>query len=230
MADVLGKYSFLDTPDVNGADLITSLNPVLTGTASLTLPAGTTAQRPVSPVAGMTRFNTTLNLTEFYDGTTWIQTGASQTGIVQTVIGNISSASANNQIPYDNTVPQIGEGFQLWTTSFTPLFSTSTIVIVTSAFYTVASNADIYTTLAYFQSGSNSAIFAQLAGFSTSNGEGRGFSTTATFSAGSTAARTYSCRMGPSANVTVFYCQGTGGQAYGGTTNSGRYIIQEIAS
>lgn len=36
------------------------------------LPAGTTAQRPGNPQVGMIRFNTTLNQTEFYNGTSWI--------------------------------------------------------------------------------------------------------------------------------------------------------------
>lgn len=227
MADVLGKYSFLDTPDVNGDPVLLSTNPVATGTGSLTLPAGTTAQRPVSPVIGMSRFNTTTGLFEYYTGSTWNSAGGQQTGIIQTVIGNIVSASSNNQIPYDNTIPQIGEGFQIWSQSFTPLSASSIIQITTSAFYTIASTSDIYTTIAYFD-GNTSAVFAQLCGFTTSNGEGRSFSTVTTLPSGSTATRTYSCRMGPQSNVTMFICQGTGGQAYGVTSNSGRYIIQEI--
>lgn len=41
-------------------------------TGYLTLPAGTTAQRPAIPVTGMTRFNTTWNKPEVYNGTNWI--------------------------------------------------------------------------------------------------------------------------------------------------------------
>lgn len=37
----------------------------------LTLPSGTTAQRPGSPATGMMRYNTTISLLEFYDGTNW---------------------------------------------------------------------------------------------------------------------------------------------------------------
>jgi hypothetical protein len=40
-------------------------------TGSLNLPAGTTAQRPASPVAGMMRYNSTLNIVEIYTGSTW---------------------------------------------------------------------------------------------------------------------------------------------------------------
>jgi hypothetical protein len=38
----------------------------------LQYPAGTTAQRPTSPAAGMTRFNTDTLLMEYYNGTAWI--------------------------------------------------------------------------------------------------------------------------------------------------------------
>jgi len=37
----------------------------------LSLPQGTTAQRPGSPTRGMTRYNTDHNLVEFYDGSAW---------------------------------------------------------------------------------------------------------------------------------------------------------------
>ena len=35
------------------------------------LPAGTTAQRPTSPAAGMMRWNTSLSRLEYYDGVRW---------------------------------------------------------------------------------------------------------------------------------------------------------------
>lgn len=41
------------------------------GAGAMILPTGSTGQRPISPTAGMTRFNTVLNLLEFYDGTGW---------------------------------------------------------------------------------------------------------------------------------------------------------------
>ena len=37
----------------------------------LTLPTGTTGQRPASPTLGMVRYNTSFDLLEFYDGTNW---------------------------------------------------------------------------------------------------------------------------------------------------------------
>lgn len=44
---------------------------IMNATSSLTLPRGTTAQRPSTPVAGDIRFNSTTAKTESYNGTTW---------------------------------------------------------------------------------------------------------------------------------------------------------------
>jgi hypothetical protein len=41
-------------------------------TGAMLLPAGTTAQKPATPVVGMIRFNTTTTRVEYYSGTQWI--------------------------------------------------------------------------------------------------------------------------------------------------------------
>jgi hypothetical protein len=46
-------------------------NPIVPGTASITVPTGTTAQRAAVPTAAMFRFNTTTGFFEGYDGATW---------------------------------------------------------------------------------------------------------------------------------------------------------------
>lgn len=47
------------------------INTIGSRTSSLSLPVGTTAQRPASPVAGTIRWNTTTSKLEFYSGTEW---------------------------------------------------------------------------------------------------------------------------------------------------------------
>jgi hypothetical protein len=42
-------------------------------TNSLLIPQGTTATQPTSPIAGMIRYNTTLNMLEFYNGSAFVQ-------------------------------------------------------------------------------------------------------------------------------------------------------------
>lgn len=43
------------------------------GNTALTIPVGTTAQRPGTPATGMIRYNTTLGYQEYYNGTNWYQ-------------------------------------------------------------------------------------------------------------------------------------------------------------
>jgi hypothetical protein len=68
-----------------------------TGTGAVALPAGTTAQEPSSPTAGMIRYNTTTNNFEGYNGTSWGLIGGGNT----TATGywqNIQSITSNSTI------------------------------------------------------------------------------------------------------------------------------------
>lgn len=72
-------------------------NPTIPGTEYILLPSGTTAQRPVTPVDGMVRYNTTNQSLEVYKGSSWDSLAG---GIVDSVVGTA------NQIDVDNTDPQ----------------------------------------------------------------------------------------------------------------------------
>lgn len=67
--DKLG-YTPANETTVNNQINSALVNPTFTG-QSITIPAGTTAQRPASPVNGMLRFNTTRGKLEQYDGNDW---------------------------------------------------------------------------------------------------------------------------------------------------------------
>jgi hypothetical protein len=56
------------------------VNPVFGGTGFMLIPKGTTAQRPVSPVNGEIRYNTTTSQFEGYQGGAWGQLGGGATG------------------------------------------------------------------------------------------------------------------------------------------------------
>ena len=59
---------------VNSANAVTInqlQNPTFNSTGSVTIPRGTTAQRPASPVNGMIRYNTSINVLEGYANNTW---------------------------------------------------------------------------------------------------------------------------------------------------------------
>ena len=68
----------------------TSNNLIITGTLSqnrlgrFTVPVGTTAERPSSPLAGHIRYNTTLSYVEVYDGSSWIRISSGVLGTVGT--------------------------------------------------------------------------------------------------------------------------------------------------
>jgi hypothetical protein len=52
--------------------MATLKNTVINDTGFFKLPAGTTAQRPVSPSNGMMRFNSSLNVIEYWNGAFWV--------------------------------------------------------------------------------------------------------------------------------------------------------------
>lgn len=58
---ILGTTNQINVSVLNGVATISiATDPVIPGTGSITLPKGTTAQRPATPVAGMFRLNTSL--------------------------------------------------------------------------------------------------------------------------------------------------------------------------
>ena len=100
-------------------------NPAFSGTESITVPAGTTAQRPSSPATGATRFNTTLGALENYDGANWIAVRYI-TPIITSIAGHINDA-------YATTLTITGENFgtQQGSVQFTPAGGSTTSVNVT---------------------------------------------------------------------------------------------------
>ena len=249
MADVLGKLTFLETPDVNGDLVLTETtgissisgtsnqigisgvapnftiglvdNTIIPGNGSLTLPVGTSGQRPVSPIEGMIRYNSTVGNAEYWSNSSWKPVGQ----VVQVVANTIAQGSSNLQIPYDTSTPQITEGFQLWTQSFTPLYSDSLIIIQSSQWYAVSSTADIIVTGALFRD--NTCVTAQMLGWTTNNNDGSSSVVYYVDAAASTATRTYSLRAGPGSNVTIFYNRGA--TATLGGVATGQFTIIEIA-
>jgi len=61
----------LQTNGTNAVTVGTNQNVVFNSTGAITLPIGTTAQRPATPTSGMTRWNTSKTILEVYDGTIW---------------------------------------------------------------------------------------------------------------------------------------------------------------
>jgi len=72
--------------------MATLTNTIIDDTGFIKLSSGTTAERPGSPTRGMLRYNTSLTITEYYDGINWINasTGKSLT------LGSTSATAARS--------------------------------------------------------------------------------------------------------------------------------------
>jgi hypothetical protein len=105
-------------------------NPIIPGTASMTVPSGTAAQQPGVPVNGMIRYNTTTGLFEGYQSGSWVNFSIQQqTSIVQRVRTMIGAASGTTRTDLNATAPTSTTGTVIATVPFTPMYSTSTVEI-----------------------------------------------------------------------------------------------------
>jgi hypothetical protein len=106
-----------------------------TSTGAFDIPSGTTAQRPGSPNAGYTRFNTDLVAMENYDGTSWLKV-SSVVAVLNSVGGTIYNGFATN-------LTLAGTGFLSanLVVNFTPSGGSTTNVTVTPSSDTAATVA-----------------------------------------------------------------------------------------
>ena len=175
---------------------------IMPGFGGLTLPTGTTAQRPVSPNISQTRWNSTLGYAEIYNGAVWQPLGR----VLQIVTGTIpqSSGTITTGIRWTlgSTSPTSTQGFQLWTQSVTPISATSKFIIrcTLSASYS-STNTPIY--LAIF-SGTTCIGMTLLSASSIAN-QSVNIAINITQPSVSTAAVTFSARLGVTAGTGVLY-------------------------
>lgn len=76
----LGQLTAAFTNSTVTGNLTVTGNGTFQGTGFLLIPKGTTAERPVSPVNGEIRYNTTTSQFEGYQGGAWGQLGGGATG------------------------------------------------------------------------------------------------------------------------------------------------------
>jgi hypothetical protein len=82
-------------------------NLTINDTGYIQLPSGTTAQRPVSPLTGYVRFNTTMGLVEYYNGTYWIDQTTGR-------IAEGSIVTSNLLLHLDSSKPTSYRGGNVW--------------------------------------------------------------------------------------------------------------------
>lgn len=77
------------------------INLTINDTGYMGLPSGTTDQRPTSPVTGYLRFNTTLGIVEYYNGSYWINQTTGRIAEGNIITSNlIMHLDSNNPISY----------------------------------------------------------------------------------------------------------------------------------
>ena len=96
---LLGTANQVTVANGNGVSGVPTIsladNPILGGTASLTLPIGATGSRPVSPVNGMIRYNSTTARFEGYQGGAWVTLGSGD-GTISVVTGTSDQITVVN--------------------------------------------------------------------------------------------------------------------------------------
>jgi hypothetical protein len=85
-------------------------NILMSGTGTLDLPVGTTAQRPSSPNNGMIRYNTTLSRYEGYSGSAWSQIGGGATGGGSDAIFHTNDQSVSTDFTLVGTLNAMSAG------------------------------------------------------------------------------------------------------------------------
>lgn len=198
-------------------------NPIIPGAARVRVPVGTTAQRPGSPVAGDVRFNTSTNFTEEYNGSFWSPMGR----VLQVVTGSIGANSTTSQIPNDNTVPASGEGAIAWTTSFTPISATSTILVIYSMGVAASANNTNIATSVFSGTTNRGSAVTRCATSTGTAGVQYPITNQCSWVSGSTATITIQARFGPMSGTTA-YCNNHATPFFGGALVS-QYMIMEIA-
>ena len=78
--------------------MATLQNTEITGNSFLELPAGTTAERPGSPVTGMVRFNTELGVLETWTGSAWASAVQRKDGKIHWEIWNRAGWAYNEKV------------------------------------------------------------------------------------------------------------------------------------
>jgi hypothetical protein len=86
------------------------VNPTFGGTGFMLIPKGTTAERPVSPVNGEIRYNTTTAQFEGYQGGAWGQLGGGATGAGgdEVFVENSRVVTTNYTIPVGKSAESVG--------------------------------------------------------------------------------------------------------------------------
>lgn len=208
-----------------GADAATASASAATAqsTANTALSTAQAANAPKTP-AGALAVGTPGQLVRTNAGGTAAE-WASQ-GVLQRLIKTLNTQdSTNNPLPYDNSIPQIGEGKEYITQDITPIRADSLIHIHFECFMDKDANGACV--LACFQDAIADALTAVAVGFAASGRE-HIVSLDYYVAAASVNPRTYRIRYGPAAGPDTAYMNtSSAGARFGGVQRS-FLLVEEI--
>jgi len=189
------------------------------GTAGTSGYAGGAGAAGIIIVTEYYQLNTYGELIEFPLGISQGGTGLTSTNpVIQRKSVELATTSGTTTIPFDNTVPQNTEGFEIGTLSITPKNASNILVITcnTNLSYTAGSG---YLSACLFQDSNANCIAAGYDYSTTANGGANpGFQYVV--AAGTTSSTTFKVRVGASGVGTVTVNGQSGGQIYGGALRS----------
>jgi hypothetical protein len=203
-----------------------SPNTAIPGTEGINLPAGTTAERPVSPEIGDMRFNTTTNSYEAWDGVQWVIFGSViGSGVKEIKFGQLDHLQGTTQVPYDDTPPLISEGTEFFTEDIAIGVDSGRVLIWLSTIVSI-SNASRKITISLWRD--STLIGVTAVSVASSNDPA-----TTTFievdAPGVAGTYTYSGRIGVSASGTWRIGGWTADADYGGPSNTNnQYVVMRV--
>lgn len=157
---------------------------------------------------------------------TWQTPSGGGGKVAQVVVATTNTpATTTTIIPGDNTIPQNTEGAEFITASITPTNASSTLMIEFDAWGSASTS--VGHVLAFFVDSDADAIFARIQSIINANNAffigGRLFIT-----AGSTSARTYKVRFGPSNAATVTMLRTNAAASFFDSADTASFTITEI--
>ena len=197
------------------------------GTGGISVPTGTTAQRPASPTNGQFRYNSTISRVEYYENGAWrvgAEGSAGSGTILQTVTGEISPVSGTTLIPTGNTAPTNTQGTQIWSGSITPKQATSKVGVS----FTITADASSNNRTLVIALFRGTTCIATTVNEIDTSAHPKNMTLVFVDTTPGAGANTYSARMGVDSAAT-WYCNSTNtGYTMGGTLAS-NFRIDEIA-
>lgn len=209
-----GSYTFEEIPTVNG------LNVLLSGGGTGTVSTGTFASRPAPSTAGNLYVDTTNSFIWVDTGSSWTQLSTGR--VLQVVSGSIAASSGTTTVPYDNSAPTSTEGNLIWSQAFTPISSTSRLIIT----FTITSASSIANGINIMSVFAGTTNIGAVMGRTQAANTPINMSLHIVYSPGSTSAITFTARHGGSAAATHF-CNQTSTATLGGAAST-EYTITEV--